>query len=107
MMSSVEPFFGNAFGEQAMITANKYFTLENFISKRSDINGTCKFDSLTVKGGISTLAYFMVSVDGVAKYWNYIYNPTGFSYELPPRGIQPISLEPLAYYVYIIKDFPI
>ena len=67
-----------------MITANKYFTLENFISEESDINGTCKFDKLTISGGITSMAYLMVSVDGVAKYWNSIYNPPSFTYELPP-----------------------
>ena len=84
MMSNVEPFYGTKEGEPSMITANKYFTFENFISDVSDINGTCKFEGFKVTGGVSTLAYLMVAVDGVAKYWNSVYNPSSFSYKLPP-----------------------
>lgn len=84
MMSHIEPFYGEEKGQPALITANKYFTFENFISADSNINGTCTFDSLTIKGGLGTLAYLLVTVDGVAKYWNSIYNPPGFPYALPP-----------------------
>lgn len=51
------------------MTARKYFALSNDISSESDINGTIKFTNLTVIGAAETVAYLMISVDGVASVW--------------------------------------
>jgi hypothetical protein len=55
---------------------------------------------------MDSLAYLLVTVDGVAKYWNSIYNPPGFAYPLPPWGISPVSLYTNVWYVNIVQDFP-
>ena len=87
-MSSLEPLYGMPTGIEVKLTAKKYFTLENAISLPSDINGTCKFENLTIRASLHETAYILISVEGLVKLWSIFYNPGNI--QQTPWGIYPI-----------------
>lgn len=92
-ISNIEPAFGTREGEAGLIGALKYFTFENDISLESDEDGFCSFQNLTITGSAGAGAYILISVEGIVETWTTIYNPK-VDYDLPPRGILPILIEP-------------
>ena len=63
--SWIEPDHGKTTGSQTLISASKYFTMENTISMVSDDDGIATFKNLTITGSYGLMAYIMISVDGI------------------------------------------
>lgn len=105
VLSNIEPTFGTKEGESVLLGALKYFTFVNEVSLKSDEDGICEFKDLTITGSAGKAAYILISVEGIVETWTSTYNPK-VDYELPPRGILPLVIEPRIDEIQIVYDFP-